>query len=183
MASSAKVVFSNAVIGRSVARSLPRSYSSRSTTINKDNHRRVVVASFSRGVQRWMTTYYTPAHEYCKVEGKVATVGITDFAQSALGDIVFVDLPSVDDVFVAGDSIGSVESVKAASDVYAPVGGRVLEVNGTLSDEPGLVNTDSEGGAWFVKLEMGNDDAAAAGELDKLMSEEEYRVHCEKEAH
>ena len=119
------------------------------------------------------------AHEYCKVDGKIATVGITDFAQAALGDIVFVDLPSIDDGFDAGDSFGSVESVKAASDVYAPVSGKVVEVNGALSDEPGLVNTEAEGGAWFVKLEM----TGKLEEFEKLMNEEEYRAHCEKEAH
>ncbi|KAL3810051.1 hypothetical protein ACHAXA_009464 [Cyclostephanos tholiformis] len=119
-------------------------------------------------------------HEYCKVDGKIATVGITDFAQSALGDIVFVDLPSIDDSFVAGDSFGSVESVKAASDVYAPVSGRVIEINTILGDEPGLVNTEAEGEAWFVKLELSGE---SEGEIGKLMSADEYKAHCEKEAH
>ena len=79
-------------------------------------------------------------------------MGITDFAQSALGDIVFVDLPDVGDEFEKGDSFGSVESVKAASDVYAPVTGTVVAINEALSDDPGLVNTSAEGDAWFIKL-------------------------------
>jgi glycine cleavage system H protein len=124
------------------------------------------------------TTYYTTAHEYCKVDGNVATVGITDFAQSALGDIVFVDLPGVGDKFEAKDSFGSVESVKAASDVYAPVSGEVLEVNEALTDEPGLVNTSAEDNAWFIKLKMSDDS-----ELKGLMGADAYKEHCEKEAH
>ena len=88
------------------------------------------------------------------MEGTVGTVGITDFAQSALGDIVFVDLPEVGDEFEKGDSFGSVESVKAASDVYAPVSGTITEINDNLSDDPGAVNTDAEGDAWFVKMEI-----------------------------
>eukprot|EP00970_Alexandrium_tamarense_P004518 scaffold759_cov290-Alexandrium_tamarense.AAC.54 len=119
-----------------------------------------------------------PAHEYCKVDGKVATIGITDFAQAALGDIVFVDLPEPGDDFDAKDSFGSVESVKAASDVYAPVSGKVLEVNEALTDEPGMVNSNAEDDAWFIKLEMGDE-----GELESLMNAEQYKEHCEKEAH
>jgi len=121
------------------------------------------------------------AHEYCKVEGNIATVGITDFAQKALGDIVFVDLPEIGSAFVAGDSFGSVESVKAASDVYAPVGGRVTAVNDVLCDEPGLVNSSPEDGAWFVKMEIDAD--VGETELKKLLNAEEYEAHCEKEAH
>ena len=120
-----------------------------------------------------------PAHEYVKIEGDVGVCGITDFAQAALGDIVFVDLPEVGDEFAQGDSFGSVESVKAASDVYAPVSGTVVEVNEVLSDEPGLVNTDAEGAAWFVKLRVSNLDS----ELGDLMEAEAYKEHCEKEAH
>lgn len=124
------------------------------------------------------------AHEYCKVEGNVATIGITDFAQSALGDIVFVDLPEIDTTFVVGDSFGSVESVKAASDVYAPISGKVMAVNDVLSDEPGLVNSSPEDEAWFIKMEItssGVDDGET--ELKKLLNAEEYKAHCEKEAH
>lgn len=120
----------------------------------------------------------TTAHEYCKVDGKIATIGITDFAQAALGDIVFVDLPTPGDTFSAKDSFGSVESVKAASDVYAPVSGKIIEVNESLSDEPGLVNSSAEDDAWFVKLELSDES-----ELGELMSPEQYKDHCEKEAH
>lgn len=113
------------------------------------------------------------------MDGNVATCGITDFAQAALGDIVFVDLPDLEDEFEKGDSFGSVESVKAASDVYAPVSGTVIEINDELTDEPGVVNTDAEGAkGWFIKLEMSNPD-----ELGDLMTPEAYSEHCEKEAH
>jgi glycine cleavage system H protein len=118
------------------------------------------------------------AHEYIKVEGKIGTCGITDFAQSALGDIVFIDLPEVGDEFDKGDSFGSVESVKAASDVYAPVGGRVVEINDKLSDEPGLVNTDAEGDAWFMKIEI-----KKPSELDGLLDAAAYKKHCDDESH
>jgi glycine cleavage system H protein len=95
-----------------------------------------------------------------------------------LGDIVFVDLPEVGDEFEKGDSFGSVESVKAASDVYAPVSGKVVEINEALSDEPGLVNTEAEGAAWFIKLEIKD-----SSELKGLMGEAAYKEHCAKEAH
>lgn len=117
------------------------------------------------------------AHEYIKVDGKIGTCGITDFAQAALGDIVFVDLPDVGDEFEKGDSFGSVESVKAASDVYSPVSGKVVEVNDALSDEPGLVNSSAEEGAWFIKIEITD-----ASELETLMDAAAYKDHCEKEA-
>lgn len=118
------------------------------------------------------------AHEYIIVEGNVGTVGVTDFAQAALGDIVFVDLPEVDEEFDKGDSFGSVESVKAASDVYAPVSGTVLEVNDILTDEPGLVNTAAENEGWFIKLSISDES-----ELKSLMDEAAYKEHCEKESH
>lgn len=142
--------------------------------------RRTAAASTTlcRQAPRMMSTYFTPAHEYGKVDGKIATVGITDFAQAALGDIVFVDLPEVGDEFEKGDSFGSVESVKAASDVYAPVSGTITEINGVLGDEPGMVNSHAESDAWFVKIEM--DDES---ELDDLMDAGAYKEHCEKEAH
>ena len=112
------------------------------------------------------------------MEGNIGTVGITDFAQSALGDIVFVDLPEVDEEFDKGDSFGSVESVKAASDVYAPITGKVTEINDNLSDDPGMVNQDAEGDAWFIKMEITN-----AADLDDLMDAAAYKEHCDKEAH
>lgn len=130
------------------------------------------------GSFRFASTHFTPAHEYVKVDSGVGTCGITDFAQAALGDIVFVDLPEVGDEFEKGDSFGSVESVKAASDVYAPVSGEIIEVNDTLTDEPGLVNTAAEGDAWFIKIKLGDE-----AELDDLMTPEMYKEHCEKESH
>mmetsp|Transcript_4244 Transcript_4244/g.5591 ORF Transcript_4244/g.5591 Transcript_4244/m.5591 type:complete len:165 (-) Transcript_4244:310-804(-) len=128
--------------------------------------------------RRAMSTYYTPAHEYVKVVGTTGTVGITDFAQAALGDIVYIDLPAVDESFEKGDSFGSVESVKAASDVYAPVSGKVLEINESLDDDPGMVNTNAESDAWFIKLEMSD-----GKDVEGLMDEAAYKEHCEKEAH
>jgi glycine cleavage system H protein len=114
------------------------------------------------------------AHEYVKVEGNVGACGITDFAQSA---IVFVDLPGVGDEFEAGDSFGSVESVKAASDVYAPVSGTIIEINEKLEDSPELVNSSAEDEAWFVKIEMKD-----TSEVNSLMDEVAYEEHCKSEA-
>jgi glycine cleavage system H protein len=116
------------------------------------------------------------AHEYIKVEGNIGTVGITDYAQAALGDIVYIDLPEVDDVFEKGDSFGSVESVKAASDVYCPVGGKIVEVNTKLTDEPSLVNSQAETSAWFVKIEI-----AQPAELKDLLEPDAYKEHCENQ--
>jgi glycine cleavage system H protein len=113
-----------------------------------------------------------------KVDGKIGTCGITDFAQSALGEIVYIDLPQVGDEFAKGESYGSVESVKAASDVYAPVSGKVVEVNNLLTEEPGMVNANAETEAWFIKLEM-SDPSETSG----LMTAEAYKTFCEKEAH
>ena len=112
------------------------------------------------------------------MDGKIGTCGITDFAQAALGDIVFVDLPDVGDEFERGDSFGSVESVKAASDIYAPVSGKVVEVNEALNDEPGMVNSEAEEGAWFIKLEISDES-----ELESLLDDAAYKEHCENEAH
>uniref|UniRef100_A0A7S1FYD8 Glycine cleavage system H protein n=1 Tax=Corethron hystrix TaxID=216773 RepID=A0A7S1FYD8_9STRA len=127
---------------------------------------------------RFMTSYFTPAHEYIKVEDGVGTIGITDFAKAALGDIVYVDLPEEGDEFEKGDSFGSVESVKAASDVYVPVSGEVVESNDDMSDNYGVVNTDAEGDGWFIKLKLSDES-----ELEDLMGEAEYKAHCEAEAH
>lgn len=120
---------------------------------------------------------FVVAHEYVKVEGTVGTCGITDFAQAALGDIVFVDLPDVGDEYEKGDSFGSVESVKAASDVYAPVSGKVVAVNDALTDEPGMVNEAAETEAWFVKIELSD-----ASEVEELMGDAEYQAFCESES-
>lgn len=117
-----------------------------------------------------MTTRYTKDHEYIRVEGDAGIVGISDYAQAQLGDVVFVELPSVGKKLAKGDEAAVVESVKAASEVYAPVSGEVVEVNSALEDTPGTVNEDPAGRGWFLKLRVTN-----PGELDGLMTEEQYQ--------
>lgn len=117
-----------------------------------------------------MSRYFTDEHEWIDVDGEIATVGITDYAQEQLGDIVFVDLPAEGAKFDKGDDAAVVESVKAASDVYAPISGEVVESNGALEDEPALVNSDPEEDGWFFKLRIMD-----ASELDGLMDEAGYR--------
>lgn len=112
---------------------------------------------------------FSKEHEWVRVEGDVGTVGITDYAQQQLGDVVFVEVPEVGRTVEKGGEIAVVESVKAASDIYAPVGGEVVEANGALADSPGDVNVDPMGKAWFFKLKMSN-----PGELDELMDEAAY---------
>jgi glycine cleavage system H protein len=116
-----------------------------------------------------MTVKYTEDHEWLKVDGDVATVGITVHAQDALGDVVFVDLPSVGTTFVQKETAGVVESVKAAADVYMPVTGEVIEVNEALRDDPSLANTDPLGAGWFFKVKLSD-----ASQLDALMDETSY---------
>ncbi|ALA18166.1 MULTISPECIES: glycine cleavage system protein GcvH [unclassified Chelatococcus] len=116
-----------------------------------------------------MTTYYTKDHEYIRVEGDTGTVGISDYAQSQLGDVVFVELPSVGKALTKGAEAAVVESVKAASEVYAPVSGEVVAVNGAIEETPGTVNEDPLGNGWFVQIKLSD-----AGELDGLMTEEQY---------
>jgi glycine cleavage system H protein len=120
-----------------------------------------------------MSLYYTREHEWVSVEGDVATVGVTDFAQSQLGDVVFVEVPEAGRALSQGGEAAVVESVKAASDVYAPVGGTVTEGNQAVVDEPGLVNTDPEGEGWFFKLTLSDNH-----ELGELMSADQYRDYC-----
>ena len=117
-----------------------------------------------------MSLYFTKEHEWIRVEGDVATVGISDHAQEALGDIVFAEVPDAGRSLNKGDDAAVVESVKAASDVYAPVGGEVIEGNAALADDPSLINRDPEGEGWFFKLKLSD-----ASELDRLMSETDYR--------
>jgi glycine cleavage system H protein len=117
-----------------------------------------------------MTTRYTKDHEYIRLEGDTGTVGITDFAQSQLGDIVYVELPEVGRTVAKGAEAAVVESVKAASEVYAPVSGEVVEVNNALEGAPGTVNEDPAGRGWFLKIRVQDQ-----GELDGLMSEEQYQ--------
>lgn len=118
---------------------------------------------------------YSNDHEWIKVEGKEAYVGITDFAQHKLGEIVYVELPQVDDELSAGDVFSVVESVKAASDSYLPISGKVIEVNEDLDGEPGLVNEDPYAN-WIVKIELSDES-----ELEELMNAEEYEDFCSKE--
>jgi glycine cleavage system H protein len=118
-----------------------------------------------------MTRYYTQDHEWIDVEGDTATVGITDYAQNALGDIVFAEVPSAGTVIKKGGDAAVVESVKAASDVYAPVSGKVIEGNAALGDDPALVNTDPEATGWFFKLTLSD-----PSELESLMDDAAYQV-------
>ncbi len=116
-----------------------------------------------------MTIKYTEDHEWLKIEGDVATVGITDHAQDALGDVVFVELPNVGQSYAQKDSVGVVESVKAASDVYMPVSGEVTEVNEALRDDPSLANSDPLNAGWFFKVKLSN-----AAEVDALLDQAAY---------
>ncbi|HEY5713222.1 MAG TPA: glycine cleavage system protein GcvH [Allosphingosinicella sp.] len=121
-----------------------------------------------------MTVYYTREHEWVAVEGDDATVGITDFAQGQLGDIVFVEVPEAGRVLAQGGEAAVVESVKAASDVYAPVSGSVIEGNQALVDDPSLINSDPEGEGWFFKLSLSDNH-----ELSGLMNAEQYKSYCD----
>jgi glycine cleavage system H protein len=124
-----------------------------------------------------MSVYYTKEHEWVGVEdGKRATVGITDFAQGQLGDIVFVELPEAGRQVAKGGEAATVESVKAASDVYSPVSGEVTESNHKLSDDPSLANSDPEGEGWFFRLSLSDPD-----ELEGLMDEAAYKNFCESQ--
>ncbi|MFL5021791.1 MAG: glycine cleavage system protein GcvH [Microvirga sp.] len=117
-----------------------------------------------------MTTRYTKDHEYVRIEGDAGIVGISDYAQGQLGDVVFVELPSVGKTLSKGDEAAVVESVKAASEVYAPVSGEVVEVNSDLESSPGTVNEDPAGRGWFMKIRLTDQS-----ELDGLMTEEQYQ--------
>jgi glycine cleavage system H protein len=115
---------------------------------------------------------YSKDHEWVSADGEVATIGLTDYAQSSLGDVVYIDLPRVGDVFASHEAFGSVESVKAVSEVFTPVAGEVVAVNDGLNDTPEKVNSDPYGEAWFVKIKM-----EKAGEVDGLLSGEEYEEY------
>ncbi|KQT31734.1 glycine cleavage system protein H [Sphingomonas sp. Leaf412] len=122
-----------------------------------------------------MSRYFTEDHEWIDVDGDIGTVGISDYAQQQLGDIVFVDVPEDGKSLDKGDEAAVVESVKAASDVYSPVSGNVLEGNRALSDEPALVNTDPEGEGWFFRITLTD-----ASELEELMDEVAYEAFVAK---
>lgn len=116
---------------------------------------------------------YTKSHEWVRREGDVATVGITEHAQDELGDVVFVDLPEQGATFSAGESFGSVESVKAVSDLYTPVGGEVVEINSALEDGPEKVNEDPYGGGWIVKIQVSEEgELLSAADYQKVVEEE-----------
>ena len=117
--------------------------------------------------------YYAESHEYVRVEGNYGYIGITDYAQHALGNVVYVDLPEVDDEVTAGEEFGAVESVKAASDLFAPVSGTVVEVNEALEDEPELLNKDAFEN-WIIKVEL-----SEPSELDNLMDAATYETKCQ----
>lgn len=120
---------------------------------------------------------YAKSHEYAHPEGEVCVVGITDYAQKELGDVVFVELPTVGSQLEANEEMGSIESVKAVSELFAPVSGEVIEVNEALNDNPALVNTDPFGDGWMVKIRMSD-----TTELDALMAPEEYDEYIEAES-
>ena len=117
-------------------------------------------------------TYFTADHEWLSVEGGIATVGITDYAQEQLGDLVFVELPEIGRKLAKGDTAVVVESVKAASDVYAPVDGEITEANSSLSSDPSLVNSAATGDGWLWKMRLANE-----GQLDGLLDEAAYKAH------
>ena len=117
---------------------------------------------------------YAESHEYVRVEGEYGYIGITDYAQHALGNVVYVDMPEVDDEVTAGEEFGAVESVKAASDLFSPVSGTVVEVNEALEDTPELINQDAFGN-WIIKVKLSD-----PSELDNLMDAQAYEAQCEE---
>ncbi|AAD35304.1 glycine cleavage system protein GcvH [Thermotoga maritima] len=119
---------------------------------------------------------YTKTHEWVSIEDKVATVGITNHAQEQLGDVVYVDLPEVGREVKKGEVVASIESVKAAADVYAPLSGKIVEVNEKLDTEPELINKDPEGEGWLFKMEISDE-----GELEDLLDEQAYQEFCAQE--
>ena len=119
--------------------------------------------------------HYSESHEWVKVEGNIAVIGITDFAQHAMGDLSYVDMPEVDDELEAGEEFGAVESVKAASDLFCPVSGKVVEINEALADAPELLNDDAFAN-WIIKVEMSD-----PSELDALMDAAAYEAQCANE--
>ena len=120
---------------------------------------------------------YAKSHEYVHLEGNVATIGITDYAQKELGDVVFVELPQVGSDLEAADELGSIESVKAVSELFSPVSGEVVEINEALAENPALVNTDPYGDGWMIRIRVSDPT-----EIDELMTAEEYDEYIEKES-
>lgn len=120
---------------------------------------------------------YSKDHEWVSVDGDIATVGITDYAQESLGDVVYVELPKAGDSFNAHEAIGSVESVKAVSEIFTPVGGEIVEVNESVNDTPESVNGDCYGAGWMIKIKMNN-----PGETDAMLSSDEYEEYLSANA-
>ncbi|MDD3276480.1 MAG: glycine cleavage system protein GcvH [Kiritimatiellales bacterium] len=120
--------------------------------------------------------YYAKTHEWLRIDDSTATVGITDFAQNQLSDVTFVELPDVGREVEAGDEVAVVESVKAASDIYAPVAGTIVEVNGDLEDSPDMINASPYDAGWLFKIELRKEE-----DVDNLMSAEEYSESCDEE--
>ncbi|MEO8380791.1 MAG: glycine cleavage system protein GcvH [Acidobacteriota bacterium] len=121
--------------------------------------------------------HYAKSHEYVHLEGDIATIGITEYAQKELGDVVFVELPQVGSVLEAADELGSIESVKAVSELFSPMTGEVVEINEALADNPALINTDPYGDGWMIRMRVSD-----ATEVDELMTAEEYDEYIEKES-
>mgnify|MGYP001029777905 FL=1 len=121
--------------------------------------------------------YYLPTHEYARIEGNTATIGISEFAARQLGNVVYVDMPEADDDVTKGENFGAIESVKAASDLYSPVSGSVIEINEALIDNPRLINEDPMNN-WIIKVEMSD-----PSETGSLLSPEDYEKLCESEKH
>eukprot|EP00297_Palpitomonas_bilix_P018648 CAMPEP_0113880316 /NCGR_PEP_ID=MMETSP0780_2-20120614/7717_1 /TAXON_ID=652834 /ORGANISM="Palpitomonas bilix" /LENGTH=148 /DNA_ID=CAMNT_0000866977 /DNA_START=64 /DNA_END=510 /DNA_ORIENTATION=+ /assembly_acc=CAM_ASM_000599 len=121
-------------------------------------------------------TYYSKTHEYIQVDGDVGTVGISDFAQESVGEVVFVDVNAVGTAVNKGEPFGAIESVKAASDVYAPVSGEITNVNAAVSESPDIINSDAEGNGWLMKMKISD-----PSELDSLMDKEAFDKFCAEE--
>ncbi len=119
---------------------------------------------------------YSKEHEWLKVEGNTVTIGITDYAQDSLGDVVYVELPNEGSAMVQGETFGVIESVKAVSDLYSPVSGNIIEVNDSIIDNPDIVNEEPYGDAWMLKVEL-----TSADELNELLSSDDYQQHVEEE--
>jgi glycine cleavage system H protein len=121
---------------------------------------------------------YAKSHEYVHMEGEIGTIGITDYAQKELGDVVFVELPQVGTQLDQGDELGSIESVKAVSELFTPVSGEVIEINEALAEKPELVNTDPYGDGWMIRIRL-----SQPVEVDEMMTAEEYDEYIERESH
>ena len=121
---------------------------------------------------------YAKSHEYVHMEGDIGTIGITDYAQKELGDVVFVELPQVGTQLDQGDELGSIESVKAVSELFTPVSGEVIEINEALAEKPELVNTDPYGDGWMIRIRL-----SQPVEVDEMMTAEEYDEYIERESH